>query len=42
MDRMLRNQNLGHGFAASTMMLLFVMIILVPWTLYEFRERRRG
>ena len=42
MDMMFRNQNLGQGFAASTMMLLFVMIILVPWTLYEFRERRRG
>ncbi len=42
MDMMFRNQNLGQGFAASTMMLMFVMIILVPWTLYEFRERRRG
>jgi glucose/mannose transport system permease protein len=42
MDMMFRNQNLGQGFAASTMMLLFVMIILVPWTVYEYRERRRG
>ena len=42
MDMMFRNQNLGQGFAASTMMLLFVMIILVPWTIYEYRERRRG
>lgn len=42
MDMMFRNQNLGQGFAASTMMLLFVMIILIPWTVYEYRERRRG
>ena len=42
MDMMFRNQNLGQGFAASTMMLMFVMIILVPWTIYEYRERRRG
>ena len=42
MDMMFRNQNLGQGFAASTMMLLFVLIILVPWTVYEYRERRRG
>jgi len=42
MDMMFRNQNLGQGFAASTMMLLFVMIILIPWTAYEYREKRRG
>ena len=42
MDMMFRNQNLGQGFAASTMMLLFVMIILIPWTIYEYREKRRG
>ena len=42
MDMMFRNQNLGQGFAASTMMLLFVMIILIPWTGYEYREKRRG
>ena len=42
MDMMFRNQNLGQGFAASTMMLLFVMIILIPWTVYEYREKRRG
>ena len=42
MDMMFRNQNLGQGFAASTMMLLFVMIILIPWAVYEYREKRRG
>lgn len=42
MDMMFRNQNLGQGFAASTMMLMFVVIILVPWTVYEYREKRRG
>jgi glucose/mannose transport system permease protein len=42
MDMMFRNQNLGQGFAASTMMLLFVIIILIPWTVYEYREKRRG
>ena len=42
MDMMFRNQNLGQGFAASTMMLLFVMIILIPLAVYEYREKRRG
>ncbi|NCF48386.1 MAG: ABC transporter permease subunit [Bacteroidetes bacterium] len=42
MDMMFRNQNLGQGFAASTMMLAFVIIILIPWTVYEYREKRRG
>lgn len=35
-------QNLGQGFAASTMMLLSVMIILVPWAYLEFGGRKRG
>lgn len=29
-------QNLGQGLAASTMMLLGVLIILIPWTIIEF------
>lgn len=35
-------QNLGQGLAASTMMLLGVLIILIPWTIIEFggKEKR--
>jgi len=39
---MFRAQNLGQGFAASTMMLLSVIIILVPWAYLEFGGRKRG
>jgi glucose/mannose transport system permease protein len=39
-EYMFRAQNLGQGFAASTMMLLFVAIIIVPWAYYEFGRRR--
>ncbi|MFT3972385.1 MAG: sugar ABC transporter permease [Amaricoccus sp.] len=39
---MFRAQNLGQGFAASTMMLLTVAIILIPWAYLEFGGRRRG
>ena len=35
-DFMFRAQNLGQGFAASTMMLLTVAIIVVPWAYLEF------
>ncbi len=35
-------QNLGQGFAASSMMLLSVVIILVPWAYLEFGGRKRG
>lgn len=42
-DYMFRNQNLGQGFAASTMMLLSVLVIVVPWAYLEFKgERSRG
>lgn len=41
-DYMFANQNLGQGFAASTMMLLAVMVIVVPWAIYEFGGKRRG
>ena len=33
-------QNLGQGFAASTMMLLSVVIVIVPWAYLEFGRRR--
>jgi glucose/mannose transport system permease protein len=40
-DAMFLSQNLGQGFAASTMMLLTVMIVIVPWAYLEFGRRRR-
>ncbi|AUR01887.1 sugar ABC transporter permease [Phaeobacter inhibens] len=39
---MFEAQNLGQGFAASTMMLLSVIIILVPWAYLEFGGKKRG
>jgi len=39
-DYMFQNQNLGQGFAASTMMLLSVLVIVVPWAILEFREQK--
>lgn len=41
-DYMFHAQNLGQGFAASTMMLLSVIIIVIPWAYLEFGGRRRG
>jgi len=38
---MFRAQNLGQGFAASTMMLVSVAIILIPWAYLEFGGRER-
>ena len=35
-DAMFSGQNLGQGFAASTMMLLTVAIVVIPWALLEF------
>ena len=40
-DTMFLSQNLGQGFAASTMMLLSVIIVVVPWAYLEFGRRRR-
>jgi glucose/mannose transport system permease protein len=40
-DYMFQAQNLGQGFAASTMMLLTVAIIVVPWAYLEFGGRKR-
>ncbi len=42
LDYMFGAQNLGQGFAASTMMLLSVVIILVPWAYLEFGGKKRG
>lgn len=41
-DYMFFAQNLGQGFAASTMMLVSVMIVVVPWAFLEFGKRRRA
>ncbi len=42
MDAMFSKQNLGQGFAASTMMLLCVLTILIPYAYFEFGGRRRA
>ena len=41
-DAMFNKQNLGQGFAASTMMLLSVLLILIPWAIFEFGGKKRG
>jgi glucose/mannose transport system permease protein len=44
-DYMFLAQNLGQGFAASTMMLITVIIVIVPWAYFQFGQsgrRRRG
>ena len=41
-DLMFLAQNLGQGFAASTMMLLSVVIIVVPWAYLEFGGGRKN
>ncbi|HCH23374.1 MAG TPA: sugar ABC transporter permease [Oceanospirillaceae bacterium] len=41
-EYMFRAQNLGQGFAASTMMLCSVVIILIPWAYLEFGGRKHG
>lgn len=35
-DMMFRANNLGQGFAASSMMLLTVALIVIPWAILEF------
>lgn len=40
-DTMFLSQNLGQGFAASTMMLLTVVIVVVPWAYLEFGGKGR-
>ena len=41
-DYMFGGQNLGQGFAASTMMLLSVLVVLIPWAYMEFGSKKRG
>ncbi|WP_265516688.1 carbohydrate ABC transporter permease [Nitratireductor luteus] len=40
-DMMFSSQNLGQGFAASTMMLLSVLIVVIPWAYLEFGGKKR-
>ncbi len=41
-DYMFQAQNLGQGFAASTMMLLSVLIVLIPWAWLEYGRKSHG
>ena len=37
---MFLGQNLAQGFAGSTMMLLSVLIVLIPWAYLEFGGKK--
>ncbi len=39
-DKMFGSQNLGLGFAASTMMLVSVLVVLIPWAYLEFGGKK--
>jgi glucose/mannose transport system permease protein len=39
-DLMFYSQNLGQGFAASSMMLVTVIIIIIPWAYLEFSGKK--
>ena len=41
-DYLFQAQNLGQGFAASTMMLLTVLIVVIPWAYLEFGGKKHG
>lgn len=41
-DYMFGGQNLGQGFAASTIMLLAVLTVVIPWAYMEFGGKKRG
>ncbi|SLN19656.1 Lactose transport system permease protein LacF [Aquimixticola soesokkakensis] len=41
-DAMFAKQNLAQGFAASTIMLLAVLVLLIPWSIHEFGGKKRG
>ncbi|MBL1435717.1 MAG: sugar ABC transporter permease [Rhodobacteraceae bacterium] len=42
MDRMFLAQNLGQGLAASTMMLVLVLAIVIPWAYLEFGGKNKN
>jgi len=37
---MFQANNLGQGFAASTMMLVTVALIVIPWAILEFGGKK--
>ena len=41
-DAMFTAQNLGQGFAASTMMLLTVVIVVIPWAILAFGGSKKS
>jgi glucose/mannose transport system permease protein len=41
-DYLFTAQNLGQGLAASTMMLVSVLIVLIPWAYLEFGGKKNG
>jgi glucose/mannose transport system permease protein len=41
-DYLFTAQNLGQGLAASTMMLMTVLIVLIPWAYLEFGGKKHG
>lgn len=41
-EKMFQSQNLAQGFAASTMMLLSVLVVLIPWAYLEFGGKKRA
>ena len=41
-DMMFSSANLGQAFAASTMMLVTVAIVVIPWAILEFGGKERG
>ena len=41
-DYMFRAQNLGQAFSASTMMLLAVLTVVIPWAYMEFGSKKHG
>ncbi len=41
-DMMFQAANLGQGFAASTMMLVTVAIVVIPWAILGFGGKQRG
>ena len=42
MDRLFLSQNLGQGLAASTMMLVAVLVIIIPWAMLEFGGKKKN
>ncbi len=41
-DMMFVSQNLAQGFAASTMMLVAVIFVIIPWAYLEFGGKKHG